>query len=139
MIDFVYNVLAAIGYQHPIHAPTTHIPMGMAIGGFIFSLVSFKKPELSKTAHYCIVLALIAAPVVSILGIMDWQHRYMGSWTNLIIAKMIFAVIFMVFLGITVYLYRKGNVSNKVMFVMYVLCLASSTVLGFIGGQIIFG
>jgi hypothetical protein len=76
---------------------------------------------------------------VSILGLMDWQHRYMGSWTNLIIAKMIFAVIFMVFLAITVFLYRKGNVSNKVMFVMYVLCLAASTALGFIGGEIIFG
>ncbi len=139
MLEFVYNALAAIGFQHPIHAPTTHIPMGMAIGGFIFSLVSFKKPELSKTAFYCIVLALIASPFVTILGLMDWQHRYLGSWTNLIIAKMILAVVFMLLLAITVYLYRKGNVSNKVMFVMYALCLACSTGLGFIGGQIIFG
>ena len=139
MIDFVYNVLAAVGYHHPLHAPATHFPMGMAIGGFLFALASLKRQDMLQSAYYCAIIALVSAPVVSLLGIMDWQHRYMGSWTNLIIAKMIFAVIFMVFLAITVFLYRKGNVSNKVMFVMYVLCLAASTALGFIGGEIIFG
>ena len=139
MIDFVYNVLAAVGYHHPIHAPATHIPMGMAIGGFLFALASLKRQDMLQSAYYCMIIALVSAPVVSLFGIMDWQHRYMGSWTNLIIAKMILAAVFIILLAATVYLHRRGNVSGKIMIAMYVLCMLVATALGYIGGEIVFG
>jgi uncharacterized membrane protein len=135
----VYGLLKTVGYTHPIHPPVTHIPMGMVMGGFLFAMASFKRQELAKTAYHCIVLAFISAPVVAVLGIMDWQHRYMGSWTNLIIAKMILAVVFMVLLAAAVYLNRKGNIDGKIMIVVYALCLLAATGLGFIGGELIFG
>ncbi|OHD68051.1 MAG: hypothetical protein A2W19_15735 [Spirochaetes bacterium RBG_16_49_21] len=139
MIDFIYNLLAAIGYTHPLHPPFTHIPMGMTIGAFLFILASFKREELEKTAFYCLILALIFAPVVSILGLMDWQHRYLGAWRPLIIAKMILAVVFIILLALAVYLRYKEKAGKKALILVYALCLATATALGYIGGQLVFG
>ncbi|RLA89109.1 MAG: hypothetical protein DRG34_04025 [Deltaproteobacteria bacterium] len=82
MIEFFYKILTTVGYTHPIHAPTTHIPVGMVIGAFIFGIVSwkFRKENLARTAHHCITLALLALLPTVIVGIMDWQHYYAGAW-----------------------------------------------------------
>ena len=113
MIEFIYSSLAAIGYTHPLHPVMTHIPMGMVIGAFMFQLGSFRWDELSKTAHHCIMLALIFLPPTALFGYMDWQHRYTGFLSTLIITKMILALLLAVLLSLSVYLYRKGMQDKK--------------------------
>ena len=139
MIEFVYNTLALIGFEHPLHPIATHVPMGMIIGGFIFRLASFKWKDLEKTAHYCFTMALIFAPVTVLLGIMDWQHRLFGKMSGLIIAKLILGGIVMLLLALELYLYRKGKNGNSTMIPLYALIFGVAIGLGFIGGQIVFG
>jgi uncharacterized membrane protein len=139
MINFIYNTLAAIGYTEPIHPPLVHIPMGMTIGLFLFSIVSYKMKELQKTAYHCLILSLIFAPIAAILGLMDWQHRYAGAWQPLIIAKMVLAVVFIILLALTAYLRYKEKVAGASLMILYILCLASAIGLGFMGGRLAYG
>ena len=139
MIDFIYTTLASLGYTHPLHPAVVHIPMGMVLGGFFFKLFSLKWHHLEKTAHHCFVLALLFIPIVALLGFMDWQHRMLGRWTNLIIAKFILAGILTTLLTLTVALPEKTTVSSRTMMLLYVLCLFTAMAIGFVGGQLVYG
>lgn len=139
MIEFVYSTLALVGFEHPLHPIATHIPMGMIIGGFLFRLASFKWNDLEKTAHNCFVMALIFSPITALLGLMDWQHRLFGKMSGLIIAKLILGGVVMLVLALELYLYRKGNKGNSVMIPVYAAAFLIAILIGFIGGQIVFG
>ena len=139
MIEFIYSTLAAAGFNHPLHPVITHIPMGMVIGAFLFQAASFKWEELSKTAHHCIVLALIFIPPTILFGYMDWQHRYTGFFSSAIIAKMILAPVLAILLSTSVYLYRRGLPGRKTLAALYALNLLTATGLGFMGGILVFG
>ena len=139
MIESVYRLAAALGYTHPLHPAVTHIPMGMIIGGFIFRLASYKWEELTKTAYYCFVLALISAPFTAILGFMDWQHRLFGKMSNDIMAKFVLTGGLLALLSITVYLSHKGTYSKRLITILYILCLLTAGGLGFVGGELAYG
>jgi hypothetical protein len=72
-------------------------------------------------------------------GIMDWQHRMHGHWTNLIISKFILAGVLATLLGLTVALHQKAAASNRVMMLLYALCLATAMAIGYVGGQLVYG
>ncbi len=139
MIEFIYSTLAAIGFKHPLHPVMTHIPMGMIIGAFMFQIASFKWDELSKTAHHCLTLALIFLPPTILFGYMDWQHRYAGYLSSIILTKIILAPVLLMLLSVTVYFYRKGILSKKVLTALYILNLLTATAMGFLGGMLVFG
>lgn len=139
MIEFIYSVLSAIGFNHPLHPVVTHIPMGMIIGAFIFYAASFRWDVLSKTANHCIVLAFIFLPPTVLFGYMDWQHRYTGFMSSIILMKIILALLLFVLLAVEVYLIRTDRNSRKLTAVLYTLNLITAVGLGFLGGQLIFG
>ena len=139
MLEFIYKTLASIGFTHPLHPIATHIPMGMIIGGIIFKFASIKWQNLANTAYHCYALALLGVFPTIILGLMDWQYRYHGVLNSLIIAKLVLACVLTAFLALTVYYEYKKTLSQRVIFILYVLCLLPTIGLGFIGGQLIFG
>jgi uncharacterized membrane protein len=139
MIEFIYSTLAAAGFTHPLHPVMTHIPMGMVIGAFMFQIASFKREGLSTTAHHCIMLALVFLPLTALFGYMDWQHRYTGFLSNIIIAKIVLAFALLIFLSASVYFFRKGVLDRKVITTIYLLNLLTAAGLGFLGGMLIFG
>jgi len=141
MIGAIYELFAALGYTHPLHPALTHIPMGMVIGAFFFALTSlvWRNEGLSRSAHHCIVVALIFVLPTAIAGFMDWQYTFMGEWDNLILAKIILAVIF-VFLLLAAFAAGRRRVSGTlVTLVLYTLCLVVAILLGFLGGEIQYG
>ncbi len=139
MIEFIYKTLASLGFTHPLHPVTAHVVMGMIMGGFLFKLASYKWKDMSKTADHCYIMALIFTPLTIILGLMDWAHRFSGVMNNLIVAKFVLAGAFTLLLSVLVYFKYKGNVGNKIIFTLYVLCLLAATGLGFVGGELVFG
>jgi uncharacterized membrane protein len=139
MIEFIYETLAALGFEHPIHPALTHLPMGMVMGGFLFSLAVFKKENLAQTAHYCFILALIFVVPTMITGILDWQHRFLGKGSGLITAKFILAGTFTVLLAVAVSLGQRKNLSPRMMSVVYGLCLVNAIALGYVGGDLTYG
>jgi uncharacterized membrane protein len=61
MFDSVYQFLSKIGYNHPIHPPEVHMPIGLVVGALVFALTAllFRRPMLAQTARYCTILAFI--------------------------------------------------------------------------------
>ncbi len=80
-MEALYLLLKSLGYPHPIHPPMTHVPIGMAVGAFVFILAARAtgKTAFLATARHCTALALIAAVPTILLGYMDWQHYYAGA------------------------------------------------------------
>jgi uncharacterized membrane protein len=140
MIEGFYNLLALVGFHHPLHPMVVHIPMGMVIGAVLFSIADWKRPGLGldRTAFHCIVLSLIFVVPVIIAGLLDWQHVFAGDWNKWIVIKMILGVVLTGVLITTVLAQRRGA-SQKVLFRFYLLSLAICGGLGFSGGELLYG
>lgn len=140
MIESIYQILAEFGYTHPLHPTLTHLPIGMAMGTFIFALVAliFRKTGLSRTARHCAVLALIAAGPTALLGLMDWQHFYGGAFLLPIKMKLVLAGVLIICLFLAVvFSVREEELSKKVIS-LYVACLLVVVALGYFGGELVY-
>jgi len=140
-MNWLYELLSQIGYHHPLHPPAIHIPMGLIIGAFIFALASwvFNRESFSQTARHCIVLALMAAPVAILLGLMDWQHFYNGAWLLPIRIKVILSGVLIILLIVSWIVSRKGYRALTRRIVFYALCMATVIAIGFFGGELVYG
>ena len=140
MFEFIYQVLAKIGYTHPIHPAITHVPVGLIIGGFVFIIVGrlFKQSVLAKTARHCMILALIFVPAAMFLGYLDWQHFYAGAWLFPIIVKMLLAGLLLIFVSMVLIYGRKPDNKSKLI-MMHAICLATVVGLGYFGGELVYG
>ncbi len=141
MIEFLYQTLAKIGYTHPIHPPMTHAVVGMVMGAFIFGIASWKLRHqgLSRTAHHCIVLALIAFFPTVILGFTDWQYYYAGGWLFPIRMKLALVIILLILLVFALSAGYKAESVSRSALLLYTLCLMNVTALGYFGGELVFG
>lgn len=140
MVEKLYGLLEAIGFNHPLHPMLVHIPMGMVIGAALFSLTAryWKKQRLEESAYHCAIVALIFVIPTIITGFLDWQGKFGGEWGFFIILKMILGVALTILLTVAVVLKNKGA-EPKTLLIVYLLCLACAGGLGFSGGEIIYG
>jgi uncharacterized membrane protein len=141
MFNFVYEFLAGLGYVHPIHPTEVHMPIGLVVGAFIFAWIAllFRRPKLAQTARYCVILALIWLFPTMLFGIMDWQHYYAGAMLFPIKMKLIVAPLLLMLLVTAVILgYKKGAGSLSVL-ATYCLCFVAVIILGYFGGQMVYG
>jgi len=141
MIEFIYQTLDKFGYTHPLHPTLTHLPIGMVMGAFLFALAAliFRRTSLARTARHCVILGLLAAIPTALLGIMDWQHFFGGTLRLPFKMKLILAVILISFLLLAVVLGFFGERFQKMVFVLYVMCLMTTVGLGYFGGEIVYG
>ena len=140
MIESLYNLLAMLGFTHPLHPIVVHIPMGMVFGAVAFSLASFvwTNKHFEQTAYHCTLLALIAVIPVYIAGVLDWQHVFAGDWSKWIVIKMTLGVVLTVVLAFSVQQKHQGA-SKKKLLGIYLLGLAICGGLGYSGGELLFG
>lgn len=141
MTEFIFGILESVGFTHPVHPALTHIPMGMVMGAFFFSLAGlvFKKNEFLITANHCVGLGVLFIPPTVIAGLLDWQHAYSGEWEALIIIKMVLATILTCLMIIAFLLGRKDETDPKLLMVLFSLCLLCAVGLGFSGGELQYG
>lgn len=141
MFDFVYEFLAGLGYTHPIHPTEVYMPIGLVVGAFIFAWIAllFRRPKLAPTALTCVTLALIWVFPTMLLGIMDWQHYYAGAMLFAIKMKLIFAPALLILLAAAVILGYKKGAESKAVLAIYCLCFVTVVILGYFGGQLVYG
>ena len=139
MIELPYRLLESVGFTHPLHPAITHLPMGMAMGAFLFGLASLKYAALAATARHCAVLGVIFVPPTIVLGIFDWQHYYDGDWSTLFITKIVLALTLPLLLLAAVAAGSRGADDSRLPLVLYALCLVNAIGLGYIGGEIGYG
>jgi mono/diheme cytochrome c family protein len=138
MLEFLYQFLTKIGYTHPIHPPVTHLSVGMVMGAFVFGIVAWKlrHQPLARTAHHCIILALLALFPTILLGLMDWQHYYAGAWLFPIKMKISLAGLLLILLVFALSAGSKAESISTRALIIYALCLLNVTALGYFGGEL---
>ena len=141
MIESIYQILAKIGFTHPLHPPATHLPVGLIFGGFVFALIAwiFNRKTLAQTARHCFSLALVMAVVTILLGLMDWQHRFGGAYLFEIKMKLVLAGILLFLLLVAVVYVALSGTFTKILVVIYALCLLAVIGLGYYGGELVYG
>jgi uncharacterized membrane protein len=141
MLDKLYHSLEAIGYDHPIHPSTVHIPIGLLVGAMVLSLAAlvFRRPSLAQAARYCMILALLFTLPTIILGIMDWSHYYNDLWLHAIKVKIVLSGILLVLLGLGVFVGREGVRLRVLLVPIYTLSFLTVAVLGYYGSELVYG
>lgn len=140
MAEFIFGILQSIGFHHPIHPALTHIPMGMVMGSFLFTLAAFflKQPVLYKTAYHSAILGAIGTPFTALLGYLDWQYMYGGAWSFAIKTKMLLALILFLLLLVVIKFGKEGETKPVLMLILNGLCMLTAIGLGFLGGELVF-
>lgn len=140
-IETIFTFLNQIGFMHPVHPAFTHIPMGMVMGAVVFRFCSLvpKFKVLARTAYHCVILGLLGLFPTAATGFMDWQHRYQGEWENLIIIKMVLAVLLAVLMMFIAIKDDPENPGFNKITGAYFLMILFAVGLGFSGGELIFG
>lgn len=141
MFNFVYEFLAGLGYTHPIHPTEVHMPIGLVVAAFIFGWIALllRRPNLARTARHCVILALIWVFPTMLFGIMDWQHDYAGAMLFPIKMKLVFAPALLVLLAAAVILGVKKGAESKAVLAIYCLSFVTVVILGYFGGQLVYG
>ena len=140
-MESVYQILAKIGYTHPLHPTLTHLVMGLVMGAFIFVLIAmfFRRESLARTAWRCMVLALIALLPTAVLGYADWQLRFAGDLIFPITMKLILAGLLLVLLVVSIVMgFRTENGARNVI-ILYAVCLVVVIGIGYFGGELVYG
>lgn len=140
MIESLYAFLGKLGYTHPLHAPMTHLPLGMIVGAFIFALLArlLGRSSLAPTTRHCTILAFISLFPTAGLGVMDWLHFYGGAWLFPIRMKILLAATLGVILLICLLLERRVNVMRRTLVFFLTLGVLTSAGLGYFGGELVF-
>ena len=140
-MESVYQTLAKIGYNHPLHPTLTHLVMGLVMGAFIFVLMAsfFRRESLARTAWRCMVLAVIALLPTAVLGYGDWQHRFGGDLIFPITMKLILAGLLLVLLVVAIFLGFRAENGSKNVVITYAVCLLIVIGIGYFGGELVYG
>jgi len=141
MASMFYELLAGMGYHHPLHPAMTHLPIGLSIAGFIFIVLSYflKQPRYARTAKHCAVLALLAAIPTVILGYFDWQHFYGGSFLFPIKMKLGLAAALLVLLLAVVLAGMRSEQKKGRRLFLHFMTLLIVIGLGYFGGELVYG
>jgi mono/diheme cytochrome c family protein len=141
MIDSLYSLVQKTGFTDPLHAPLTHIPIGLVIGAFLFFLVAiiFGKKNLLTTARHVSILALLFVFPTILFGVFDWLHYFKGALIQPIKIKMILASAVLVLLAIGVIIGGEIKIHAASMVVVYSLAFVCVVGLGWFGARLVYG
>lgn len=141
MIDSLYEFLARIGFPDPLHAPITHLPIGLVIGAFCFFYfaVIFGRSSMYLTARHVSILAFLFVFPTILFGVLDWIHFFKGALIQPIRMKMILASAVMLLLGTGIILGAEVKVRSAPMMVIYALAVIAVVGLGWYGARLVYG
>jgi uncharacterized membrane protein len=141
VLEALYRSLIAIGFTDPIHAPLTHLPIGLVFGAVVFFIVAlvFRKERFELTARHVAILAFIMAFPTILFGVFDWMHFYHGALFPAIEAKMALAGALLLLLGAGVILGGEAKLSKAWLAIVYAGAFACVMSLGWLGGGIVYG
>jgi mono/diheme cytochrome c family protein len=141
MIDSLYAFLGKIGFTDPLHAPITHMPIGLVTGALLFFLVAviFKRRVLVLTARHVSILAFIFVFPTILFGVLDWIHFFRAALITPIKIKMILAAVVLVVLGAGIILGSEIKVRTAPQLVLYALAFVSVVGLGYFGAKLVYG
>ena len=129
-MEFIYHILHDIGFNHPLHPPWAHMPIGLVIGALFFfvAAVALRREQFKKTAYHCFVLALIFFFPTVFFGYTDWCHFYGGIWSFPIKVKVVLPAVLLILLAAGFLMEKKtigGHMSKFVVYMVSVLVVTA--------------
>jgi len=145
-MDLIQRIFHAVTQLHPPHALVVHFPIALTGSALFFILISLWKKNriLEQVAFADISLAAVSTIVAAIFGIRDNFVFYAGIAPNHA-GKIVLAVtLFMLTSLMAIIRWRKKDVfysrSTRWFFLAgYFVSFIIASVLGFLGGIILFG
>jgi uncharacterized membrane protein len=133
--------------HHPVHPMIVHFPIALtgAAAFFILLALIWKRAKiLEQIAFANISLAAVSTVVAAITGIYDNAHRYGGSAANHQYKIMLATLLFLLTTATSLLRWRRPDLfeqkSTKWLYAgAYAVSFAIASVLGFLGGIIVFG
>jgi len=144
-MSIILEVIHDILYVHPPHTLIVHFPIALTTVGLFFIILALfiKRDFLEQIAFADITLAAISVIAAGIAGLRDNMVFYHGRAANHI-AKIILATcLFLVASATAILRWRNPKVfeshARAIYVAGYFVSFALATVLGFLGGVIIYG
>jgi uncharacterized membrane protein len=142
----IQQVIHALTQVHPPHPIVVHFPIALTGAALFFILLALWRRDdiLEKVAFANISLATASTIVAAILGIRDNLHYFNGAAPNHS-TKIVLAIILFVVTTVTVLIrWRNPGLMNaryaKWIYVLaYLVSFALASILGFLGGVIVYG
>jgi rubredoxin/uncharacterized membrane protein len=142
-LEFVYQQVL----RHHLHPISVHIPNGVVPMTVLFLFLSalFGFAGLSKAAFYNLAFVSLSMPLVLATGVVEWQRRYGGAWTQVFIVKLIcgalvtlLAVLLAVWLMVSPDVVAEGSPMRFQFLFVNVFMLAAAGIAGHLGGKLVF-
>jgi rubredoxin/uncharacterized membrane protein len=140
---FMFSQMAK-NHAHPV---SVHIPNGVLPAAVLFLVLSmfFEIAGMPEAAFYNLVFVVIAMPFVIFSGYVDWQERYGGARTRVIVTKIICGIA-VLFIGIALIVWHNidmgvtnpGSSDRWTYFLVHMLMLSFAGYAGYLGGSLVF-
>lgn len=145
-MNLILRIVHALTVLHPPHALFVHFPIALTGAALFFILLALWKGGkiLEQVAFADLSLAVVSIFVCAIFGIRDNIVFYQGGAPNHV-AKIVLASTLFVITGITTIARWRNidlfyNKSTRLLYIAsYFVSFAIASVLGFLGGIILFG
>jgi uncharacterized membrane protein len=137
----LYNVLEV----HPLHTLFVHFPIALTGAGLFFILLALlrRSDQLERVAFANIALASVSTLAAGITGLLDNNNTYDGSAPNATTKIVLASILLGVTSLITIARWRMPDLFHSSLRLLYaggfVVSFALVTVLGFLGGIILYG
>lgn len=144
-MSIISHVIHDLLYVHPPHTLIVHFPIALTTAALFFVLLAlWKKSDLLETVAFAdIALAAVSTLVAAIFGIRDNAYFYNGLAPNHVAKIILASILFVVTTATAILRWRNPKLFHggyKALYVAsYFINFALATVLGFLGGVILFG
>jgi uncharacterized membrane protein len=145
LIEFIDRVLYNLFEVHPIHALVVHFPIGLTGAALFFIMLSLwrRNAMLEFVAFANIALSSVSTIAAGLTGLMDNAEIYNGQAPNVGVKIVLGIILFIVTASITFFRWRKPELIHsraRVLYIgAYMFSFALASVLGFLGGVILYG
>ncbi|MBI5963406.1 MAG: hypothetical protein HY863_08035 [Chloroflexi bacterium] len=137
----LYNLMEV----HPFHSLIVHFPIALTSAALFFILLALwrKDDTLEKVAFANIALAAVSTMLAGLTGLRDNNNIYDGAAPNSNIKIVLASVLLAVTLLVTITRWRKSDLFHSSIRYFYIsgyfVSFALVSVLGFLGGVILYG
>jgi len=140
MFDSLYQFFEKLGYAHPLHPTQVNMPIGLVVAACALLLLALiiRSSILARCAHYIMLAALVFLIPTILTGYMDWEHYFSGGWIHPIKLKMGLAFLLAILMLVAVIQGMNKEGPTLPELGLYVLCLATVVILGFLGAELVF-
>jgi uncharacterized membrane protein len=145
-MDIILRIIHDLMYVHPPHTLFVHFPIALIGAALFFILLALWRHSdiLERVAFANISLGAVSTVVAAIAGIRDNIYFYAGMAPNHTAKIVLASILFVVTTATSLVRWRNPNLfhtrSAKVIYVLaFFVSFALVSVLGFLGGVIVYG